>query len=214
MRLKTRAHCPSAHRRALLLLLTLALLTVGCGGDENSGSATEQRAAQERAQAEAEAEAQARNAEVREEFEQRKEAEAPSEEEQEAEQTTTRFYEILAAEKGGPNRTTIDSASFCGLMSEQAREQTVEYARRSSGIAQKWDCENAVDLLVIRSKRTGGFKGVRNAKVVGVNAEGDKATASVRFGKGPVTSIPLIREDGEWKLAVSPAGDTASGGQR
>jgi len=36
--------------------------------------------------------------------------------------------------------------------------------------------------------------------VIGVNAEGDRATGWMRFGKGSVTSMPLVREAGEWKL--------------
>lgn len=31
------------------------------------------------------------------------------------------------------------------------------------------------------------------------------ATATIRFGRGPITTIPLVREDGEWKLASSPS---------
>lgn len=119
-----------------------------------------------------------------------------------------RFYDILSEEKGDENKTEFDSAGFCELMSEKAREQTIEYARRSSGIDQEWNCENSVELLVLRSKRTGGFKQTRAAKVVGINVEGDRATATVRFGKGPLTSIPLVKEDGEWKLGASQSGET------
>jgi hypothetical protein len=184
-----------------ILVALLALTVAACGGDDSDTTPAE---AQRQAQAEAKAEAEARNAEVLEEFEQRKQAEAPSEEEQEAGQSATRFYEVLGADKGGKNRTTIDSASFCDLMSAEAREQTVKYAEVSSGIDQEWDCESAVELLVLRSKRTGGFKGARNAEVIGVNVQGDRATATVRFGKGPATSISLVREDGEWKLGSTP----------
>lgn len=59
-------------------------------------------------------------------------------------------------------------------------------------------------MLVRRFKQAGGFERVRQAEVVGVNAEGDRAT--VRFGRGPLTTIPLVREDGEWKLGSSIPG--------
>jgi hypothetical protein len=138
------------------------------------------------------------------EYRERQAAAEPSPEEVEAKQTASGFYEILATDKGGANRTTIDSVSFCELMSEEAVAQTVHYAKVSSGIAQEWDCQSAIELLVIRSKRTGGFKGIENAEVIGVNAQGDRATATVRFGEGPATSISLVKEDGEWKLGSSP----------
>lgn len=186
-----------------LLCALAALGLAACGGDdEGSDPAAE-------AQRQAQAEAEAKNAEVLEQHERRKQAEAPSEAEQEADRTASRFYEVLGAERRprDKNRTTIDSSAFCDLMSEEAREQTVEYARRSSGIEQEWNCESAVELLVLRSKRSGGFKGARAAEVIGVNVEGDRATATVRFGKkGPASSLALVREGGEWKLAASPAG--------
>jgi hypothetical protein len=191
---------------ALLLLALFALAFAGCGGgedsDDGSPSADEARAQQ----AEANAEVRERNEKVREEFRQRQQAAAPTEEEQKAKRATTSFYEILDEDEGGKNRTTIDSAAFCELMSEGAREQTVAYAKQASGEAKEWDCEQAIELLVLRSKQTGGFKSAQQAEVIGINAEGDRATASVRFGNGPVTSISLVKEDGEWKLGASPAG--------
>ncbi len=194
--------------RTLLLLLpallvALALGSCGGGEDEGQGQAADEQAAQ--------AESEAQNEQVQREYEERRQAEAPSEEEEEAKQVTSRFYAILAKERAprNPNRSMIDSAAFCELMSEEAQKQTIHYAKVSSGIAQEWNCELAVDLLVIRSKRTGGFARTRGAEVIGVNAEGDRATATVRFGKGPVTSIPLVKEDGEWKLGVPPIDSSA-----
>lgn len=191
------------HLLAPTLLIALAL--GACGGDEDSG---EGQGASNQSAAEQSAEVKAQNEQVQREYKQRQEAEAPSEDEQEAKQSASRFYAILGADRaaGDPDRTEIDSAAFCELMSEQARAQTVHYAKVSSGLAQEWNCEKAVNLLVIRSKRAGGLKGTQQAKVIGVNAEGDRATATVRFGKGAATSIPLVKEDGEWKLGVGPAG--------
>ncbi len=189
----------------VLLALTLCLAGLAACGDEDSASTSAE--AQREAQTKADAEVRAHNAEVMKEYRERRAAEKPTEEEVEAQETASDFYAILGEDSGGAKRTTIDSSSFCDLMSERAVAQTVEYARVSSGIAQEWDCERTVAFLVIRSKRSGGFKGVKQAKVIGVNAEGDRATATVRFGNGPLTSIPLVKEDGEWKLAASPAGD-------
>lgn len=141
--------------------------------------------------------------------EERAAASEMTDDEKDAQVRAQRFYDILGSEDGDKNSAKFDSAGFCDLMSEQAREQTIDYAKRSSGIDQEWNCENSVELLVIRAKRTGGFKQTRKAKIVGVNAEGDSATATVRFGKGPLSSIPLIKEDGEWKLGASSTGESS-----
>lgn len=106
---------------------------------------------------------------------------------------------------GGDKLVAGGGGEICDLMSEAARKQTVEYARRSSGLKEKWTCPKAVGLLVGRSQRLGGFGKTLRAEVVGVNAEGDRATATIRFGKGPLRTVPLVREDGEWKLGTSPA---------
>lgn len=133
-----------------------------------------------------------------------------TEDEKEAQRRAQRFYEILAAVKVKKNSAEFDSAGFCDLMSKDARKQTITYAKQSSGVDKEWNCENSVELLVIRSKRTGGLKQTRNAKVVAAKVDGDRATATVRFGKGPLSSIPLVKEDGEWKLGSSTdAGESA-----
>lgn len=111
---------------------------------------------------------------------------------------------------GGDKLVAGGGAEICDLMSEEARRQAIEYARRSSGRRAKWDCELAIGLLIGRSQRVGGFGRTVKAEIVGVNAVGDRATATIRFGKGPLKSIPLVREDGEWKLGTSPA---TGGGQ-
>jgi hypothetical protein len=118
---------------------------------------------------------------------------------------------ILAA-KVAP-REMLDAAkdnaalvSVCDLMSEKAKRQTVVYAQRSSGLAKvDWTCENATALLLRRASDAGSLKRTLRAKVIGVNAEGDRATASVRFGR-TISSVSLIKEDGVWKLAASPSG--------
>lgn len=140
---------PSAHRGALLVFLALALALAGlagCGDDDSSSTSAEAQT-----KAKADAEVKAHNAEVMKEYKERNAAAIPTEDEQEAEETASDFYAILGEDTGGPNRSTIDSEAFCDLMSEQAQAQTIHYAKVSSGIQQQWDCESAVDLLVIRS---------------------------------------------------------------
>lgn len=112
---------------------------------------------------------------------------------------------------GGDKLVAGGGGAICGLMSGPARRQTIQYARRSSGLKEKWTCPKAVGLLVGRSQRLGGFGKTLKAEVVGVNAEGDRATATIRFGKGPLTTVPLVRENGKWKLGTAPAAARARG---
>jgi hypothetical protein len=96
---------------------------------------------------------------------------------------------------------------LCDIMTEEAQEQTIDYAQRTSGRKETWDCEKAVGLLIGRSQRAGTFDRSAKARVVGVTADGDKATASIRFGdRGAVSTVPLVRVDGEWKIGVNPVG--------
>ena len=184
---------------ALLAAAVAALAFAACGDEEPGSPGAGGSAPAEQAQR---SEA---NAEALREYRERQEAAKPTEEEVAAQETATEFYEILGEDSGGAGETMIDSAAFCDLMSEASRSQTIRYARQASGEAREWDCESAIELLVLRSKQTGAFRRVRRARVIGVNAEGDRATASVRFGNGPVTTIPLVKEDSKWKLAASPA---------
>lgn len=119
------------------------------------------------------------------------------------------------ASPDAPVRDTLDAATddqrlanICDLMSEQAKQQTIVYAKRSAGLGDvEWTCENATALLLRRARQTGGIKRSLRAEIVGVNVEGDRATASIRFGgKGPITAIPMVKENGSWKLAASPSG--------
>jgi hypothetical protein len=109
----------------------------------------------------------------------------------------------LEAADGNESLTNV-----CDLMSEEAKRQTIVYAKRSAGLADvDWTCEKATGLLLRRARQSGGLKRSLRAEVVGVNVEGDRATASIRFGgKGPISSVPMVKEDGEWKLAASPSG--------
>ena len=124
----------------------------------------------------------------------------PATPEGQANTTVTDVYGALGS--GGK----LDAGGLCELMTPRAQRQTTRYAEVSSGIAKDWNCELAVKQLVDRSKRTGGFKRVRNVEVLGINVAGDRATATIRFGDGPATSLPLSRHDGEWKLDSSPSG--------
>jgi hypothetical protein len=97
----------------------------------------------------------------------------------------------------------------CALLSERAKRQTIVYGKRASGLGDvDWTCEKATVVLLRRARRTGRLERSLEATVVGVNAEGDRATATMRFGgpRGQLSTVPMVREDGEWKLAAAAAG--------
>lgn len=172
----------------------------GSGGDpaERRSETNEDQSASER-QGSQRARAERRR-------ERRRQAREPAlgPEEREAAEPVERLYDIVGDDSDDPDSTEIDSSAFCDLLSEKAKRQTIEYVERSSGIERDWNCRSAVEQLVIRSKRSGNGGPPPTPEVVGVNIEGDRATASIRYGRGPITSVSLVREDGAWKLGEPP----------
>jgi hypothetical protein len=60
-------------------------------------------------------------------------------------------------------------------------------------------------LMLRNSKINHGLDDTLRTKVVGVNVDGDRGTATLSHGKGvPLSTVSLIKEDGEWKLGGSP----------
>lgn len=95
---------------------------------------------------------------------------------------------------------------ICELMSDEAVDETVGYVERTAGYRDiDWTCEKAMAVLMRRVRIAGGLEQARRAKVVGMNIDGDRATATLSFGKGrPLGTVGLVREDGDWKLAAAP----------
>jgi len=126
----------------------------------------------------------------------------PQSAEEHAQNTAIRIYETLG------DVDDVDTRSLCGLMSADARIQTIRYARLSSNIGQaRWTCTTAMNVLLHRSRRSQGLPRVEDAQVVGVTTDGNRATATVRLGeRGALTTFPLVRENGEWKLGATPVG--------
>lgn len=183
--------------RRAVTLLNLAALSAGlgaCGGGDPGGPAAAREISQ------IEGEVKANNERVREEYAERQQLAKPSAEEANAKRTASKLYATLSTGPDSEEGTSIDSASFCELMSEDAKREAVRYAEMSSRTEGSWSCEKAAELLIGRGEHLNESDGGRKAEVIGVNAEGDRATATVRLGDGPVTSVPLVKEDGEWKL--------------
>lgn len=95
----------------------------------------------------------------------------------------------------------------CNLLSDQAREDTVRYARELAGFEGfEWTCEKAMALMLRNSKINHGLARTLQVKVVGVNVNGDQGTATLSHGKGrPLSTVPIVKQDGEWKIGASPA---------
>jgi hypothetical protein len=110
-------------------------------------------------------------------------------------------YALLQAEQ-------IDAfANVCDLLSSDAQQEAIDYARRSSGFDDiEWTCVKAIALL-LRSARVGGMEQqVFRTKLVAINVDGDQATATLSFGKeGSLSTAPLVKEKGEWKIGSSLA---------
>lgn len=109
-------------------------------------------------------------------------------------------------------RTGVEAAAtnprlkeICALMSSRAQQETVDYAAATARLANfDWTCEKAVALMIRRTKQTRGIKRARRVEIIGVNVQGNRARATLDFGRGPATTILLVREGGHWKLGTSP----------
>lgn len=118
-------------------------------------------------------------------------------------------------------RTALEDAEgvagltrLCDAMSSEARDETVEYARVTARLGDvEWTCEKAMALLVRRTRVNRGVRRALAARVVTVSIRGDQASATLSFGKGqPLSSIPLVKEDGQWKIGSPPGGSADGGG--
>lgn len=200
------------------LALALALAGAGCGGDDDDPATSGAASAPTQAQAPAtEGTAGADSG-----------ADAPAspddaEQERAGAASVEELYEHIGdavkaglAVTGVPLGETFDAAGrdeglarVCDLMSAQAKRQTIVYVKRSASVTGvAWTCENATALLLRRARQSGSLKRSLRADVTSVDINRDRATVSVRFGSRPqVATIPLVKEDGEWKLAASPSGD-------
>lgn len=99
-------------------------------------------------------------------------------------------------------------ATVCDILSNDARERTIAYARDLAGYVDfDWTCERAIALMVRNSRLNQGLKHTLSARVIGVNVVGDSAVATLSHGKGEaLTTVPLVYEDGEWRIGTAPGG--------
>lgn len=129
---------------------------------------------------------------------------APDSAERAPRATVVALYDALG---GAAGRGRLDAARLCGLMTERARRAMTTYLAAQTQLRDRWSCEAAARRLIERAKRFKGLKRALQVDVIGVNVDGNRATASVRFGKRqPISTLPLVKEDGRWKLGRPPGG--------
>lgn len=123
----------------------------------------------------------------------------PAAERQRARATVEKLYEEIAK---------MNAEGVCEQMSEEAQEQIA-----AGGLGTEADsCAEGYQGFFDEAEEAGGLEATLKANVRGVEIDGDEAIAKVAFGgPGRVGDIPLVKVDGEWKLA--PAGARPSGSQ-
>lgn len=203
---------------ALTVLTAVVLLVVLIGGgDDDSTSDRVERgenapaADEDSRQAEAETPAAADRAEVAKQ-ERRAGTKAVEDAYDKLDDASNEWFvqpdaDVRAALKSARDDPTL--AAFCDLMSRRAQQQSADYGRRSIGVLEvkKWNCPMGVSLVLRRINQTGEYRPLSRVKIVNLNAEGNKATATISLGKGPLQSVPMVREDGAWKIAATTPAD-------
>lgn len=98
----------------------------------------------------------------------------------------------------------IDKKRFCDLMTEEAQAETKEYGFEISDSADVKTCEDGLHMILRRSVQiSGSLADTLDFEIVGIEVEGEEATASIKRGK-TVSSMALVKEDGEWKVPATP----------
>jgi uncharacterized protein YgiB involved in biofilm formation len=105
----------------------------------------------------------------------------------EVEKTVKAVYDALADK---------DAKKVCGLISEKGRKQIADAASRQG---KKQTCQEVFSVgLAFAGDQLADAKKV---KVTDVKLDGDQAKAAVKIAKR-TTDVPLLKEDGRWKLSV------------
>lgn len=89
-----------------------------------------------------------------------------------------------------------DAEGVCDQLNAAAQEQIAKGGLGSEGRT----CVEGFEGFFEASEEAGGLDAPRNAEVVDVEVDGDRATATVEFGPGQRGDIPLAKVEGEWKL--------------
>jgi hypothetical protein len=121
--------------------------------------------------------------------------------------------EVDAASEEGAVAATVDALydgfadgaekQFCDHVSREAKRQMAKEVGDNTG--PDVVCQQTFDPLVLRAGKTKKLNPTLRAEITGIAVDGQRAVAEVDFDGKP-GSLPLVREDGEWKLAAAPKG--------
>jgi hypothetical protein len=105
----------------------------------------------------------------------------------------------------------VDKKKFCDLMTEEAQQETKTYGLRISGSSEVKTCEDGIHMILRRSVQiSGSLAETLDVEIVGINVDGETATASIRRGK-TISTMSLVKEDGEWKMPATPSWNAEEG---
>jgi ketosteroid isomerase-like protein len=96
-----------------------------------------------------------------------------------------------------------DADAVCSTLTAPAQKQV---AAGAIGSGKAGSCADAFQQFLDAAEKQGGLNLTLKAKVERVTVKGDKAVAKVSFGKTRAGEIPLVKQDGEWKLDRAGAG--------
>lgn len=100
-----------------------------------------------------------------------------------------------------------DAEGVCDQLNEAAQEQVAKGGLPGS---EGTTCVEGFQAFFEAAEEAGGLDTPDNAEVVDVKVDGDRATATVKFGPGQRGKIPLVKVDGEWKLEAVGANRPSS----
>jgi hypothetical protein len=92
-----------------------------------------------------------------------------------------------------------DAQGVCDRLTEAAQRQI------AGGSGSKARCVKGFQRFLDNAEKAGGLDLTLKAKVEKVKVKGDSATATVSFGEQTRGDIPLVKQDGEWKLEAAGA---------
>jgi hypothetical protein len=94
-----------------------------------------------------------------------------------------------------------DAEGVCAQLSASAQKQIAEGGLGGKGKT----CAAGFQQFLDAAAKQGGLRLTLKAEVESVKVKGDKGTAHVTFGNEAQGDIPLVKEDGEWRLEATSA---------
>jgi hypothetical protein len=97
-------------------------------------------------------------------------------------------------------RAERDWARACGLMSSSMKQQFAQLAERAESIDGE-DCPAVMEAFTARVPREALVREAREVRFNEVRVEGNRAFAIFKSKSIPNGTLPMVRENGRWKVA-------------